>query len=374
MKKRLCVKRLTASDLTFFKWHFLNKNAGNQKAINLNADVFINTLYPELPDLAEDMSGHIPLDLTIFGPGHSKAYNLQRKIRKIVSYKNWRLNGEFVENPEGDLERFNILVPGDLAIMEFMGISYPNASNLFLISSISPEDTNLHQGLKKWLDNRKMASVDIPDLQQMVLNSSIDRAHPVNDLFSEFNTDLEDAALGSFEGIKRFKQKRPGRNISQEQFRKVRESAESVGRHGEEYLDLYFAWLVQKGELKQYKWISDINAISPFDFEIVNNKDIIDAKSTSGDFNRTIHVSCGELHTMAESESRYDIYRIFELSEKGAKLRIASDLKSFAQSVITNLQNLPQGVEIDSISVHPESLKFGTKKVLPSIEKLIGEE
>ena len=40
MLKKLAVKRLTASDLTFFVWHFRNQPAGNQKAINLNADVF----------------------------------------------------------------------------------------------------------------------------------------------------------------------------------------------------------------------------------------------------------------------------------------------------------------------------------------------
>lgn len=45
---RIAVKTLTGSDLTLFEWHFRNKNAGNQKSINLNANIFIDELYPYL--------------------------------------------------------------------------------------------------------------------------------------------------------------------------------------------------------------------------------------------------------------------------------------------------------------------------------------
>src|SRR2546426_10861620 len=98
MKRKLCVKRLTDSDLTFFEWHFRNRNAGNQKAINLNADVFVEELFPVLRDSAPP-SGKLPIGLFIYGPGTGGELNLQRKIMKGAAYKNWRLNGEFVHNP-----------------------------------------------------------------------------------------------------------------------------------------------------------------------------------------------------------------------------------------------------------------------------------
>ena len=44
MVDRIVLKRLTASDLTFFKSLFRTLSAGNQKAINLNADVFVEQL------------------------------------------------------------------------------------------------------------------------------------------------------------------------------------------------------------------------------------------------------------------------------------------------------------------------------------------
>ena len=48
------------------------------------------------------------------------------EIGKICnSYKNWRLNGEFVRDPEGQSGRYDRLTPGDIAVMEFGGDPAP---------------------------------------------------------------------------------------------------------------------------------------------------------------------------------------------------------------------------------------------------------
>src|SRR5579859_7499939 len=96
---RLALKKLTASDLTLFEWHFQNRNAGNQKAINLNADVFVDRLFPGLPEVSRDFGGRLPIDLFLYGPGMASELNLQRKIIKLGEYKNWRLDGETIHNP-----------------------------------------------------------------------------------------------------------------------------------------------------------------------------------------------------------------------------------------------------------------------------------
>ena len=71
MQRRIALKRLKASDLTLFEWQFRHRNAGNQKSINLNADVFVKQLFPSLPEVAAETNGRIPLDLSIYGPGNS---------------------------------------------------------------------------------------------------------------------------------------------------------------------------------------------------------------------------------------------------------------------------------------------------------------
>ena len=60
---KLALKKLTASDLTLFEWHFRNRNAGNQKAINLNADVFVQQLFPALPEVGGSVSLEMPQPL-----------------------------------------------------------------------------------------------------------------------------------------------------------------------------------------------------------------------------------------------------------------------------------------------------------------------
>src|SRR5438874_2342968 len=98
MTSKLALKRLTASDLTFFEWQFRHLGVGGQKSINLNADVFVDRLFPAVSE-ATRPTGRIPIDLWIFGPGARSSINLQRKIIKGGTYKNWRLDGEFVVNP-----------------------------------------------------------------------------------------------------------------------------------------------------------------------------------------------------------------------------------------------------------------------------------
>ena len=143
MFDKAALKRLTRSDLTFFEWHFRNRNAGNQKSINLNADVFIDALYPSLPTITRGIGDKVPIDLYLYGPGKKLAYNVQRKIIKGSSYKNWRLDGEFVYNPEDDPKRFDSLSPGDLALMLFEGDPHPVALSLFLLSAGNPDDEPL---------------------------------------------------------------------------------------------------------------------------------------------------------------------------------------------------------------------------------------
>ena len=80
MPRKLALKRLTASDLTLFKWHFQNHPAGKQKAFNLDASVLVDELYPQLGEPALVPQPRYPLDLYLCGPGLAPANNLQRKI------------------------------------------------------------------------------------------------------------------------------------------------------------------------------------------------------------------------------------------------------------------------------------------------------
>jgi len=172
MTTQLSVKRLTHSDLTLFKSYFYDQKASGhseskQKGINLNADVFIGEHYPQLAAIAALTEHRVPLDTYFQGPGIQPILNLQRKALKPKGAKNWRLNGELVEDNDNP-DRFRPLSPGDLALFEFNGQPAPTNLRLFLFSRNVVEDASAHGVLDVWLGDRKMAAIKGRELEQLL--------------------------------------------------------------------------------------------------------------------------------------------------------------------------------------------------------------
>lgn len=366
MIQKLAVKRLTASDLTLFEWHFRNRNAGNQKAINLNADVFIDELYPALLKSDQGKSGRISLDLYIYGPGLEGEYNLQRKIIKLGSYKNWRLDGEYILNPDESPARFNELSPGDFVVFEFQGDVYPTAARAVFLAKSNPRDDSLCAILDRTLGDRKMISLTVPQLSLLIGRGKPSDDHPINELV--LDAALEDAALGGIEGTKKLLSRRSGKHMSRSELERARQNAEEIGRTGEEYINAYLKTLKKKGAIQNFEWVAESNAVAPYDFWLSEDgasKILIDSKATSGDFDRTVHISMSELQRMSSGPERYDLYRVFEMGEASAKLRVARNVGAFAKQMMRVLDSLPSGVQPDGFSVSPSILPFA-----PTVETI----
>ena len=363
MQRRLAVKRLTASDLTVFKWHFQNLNAGNQKSINLNADVFINQLFPSLPEASAETNGRIPLDLYIYGPGHAGVHNLQRKILKGSTYKNWRLDGEYIGNPENEPDRYNSLLPGDFAVFDFQGRVLPTSAKMVLTSQASPQDRLIYESLGTLLGGRSMVAVTLAQLQT-IADCLEDDEHPFHEL--TLDAELEDAALGGFRGATTLRRRQATRILSREELQRARRIAEEIGRAGEEFILQHLMRLKASGAILDFTWTADTNAVAPYDFLIVmpDRQEIaIDVKSTSGEFERPIHVSGAELIEMTAGR-RYDIYRVYELTETSALVKISERVGELASPILASFNQLPPGVRVDSVSVDIGALRFGPAIVL----------
>lgn len=63
---------------------------------------------------------------------------------------------------------------------------------------------------------------------------------------------------------------------------------------------------------------------------------------------------------MVAGPERYDIYRVYEIKEGSAQLRIAKDMKGFSERILGVLNALPDEVTSDSISFPPFLLQFET--------------
>jgi hypothetical protein len=362
MAELLALKRLTASDLTFFERLFRTMNAGNQKGINLNADVLIDVLYPDLAAVAAAQpDGEISFPLTIRGPASAGPYRVRRKIVKGGAYKNWRLNGEFVYDPIEEPGRFDIMRPGDLAVFGFEGRPGPEAVTLVLLARDSDEDKSLHADLAPIVAGRSMAAISADRLQAALQTVQAPEGHQLSALARdpEAEVALEDTALGGAKGPQVLRRRRSGRPVSPGELRRAKLMAEQIGADGEALVDYYLAKQENPGGTFEHEWVSSSNAISPFDFRVrtsggrLGRQDLkIDVKSTSGPFARDFHISIAEINEAAESTGPYGIYRLSELTEKGALLTICKDIREFAQRLVkAHNEAMHSDICADSFSV-----------------------
>jgi hypothetical protein len=361
MTQRLAIKKLTASDLTIFKWHVDHHFSGSkQKAINLNANVLVSQMYPNLPNLIDEKQGSISIDLHVYGPGIAGDLNLQRKVQKKGSYKNYRLNGEVIFDPEDNPNRFHNLQPDDIVILDFIGDLKPESVRAVFIARTLETDKALYGALNGFLGVNIMSLISSAELETLNASANLPLDHPANLLILE--APLEDAALGGIEGINTLRNGPYKGKVSRQTFEEAKKNAQQTGRLGEQLSFDYLEHLKNDGLILDVSWDADENAIAPYDLKVSESDGsitYIDAKSTKGSFGNTIHLSYNELLKIQDGE-RYQIYRLFDIGEKGGLLRIAgTGLTQFAASVISVFQSLPPGIQPDGISFSPTKLNFG---------------
>lgn len=61
---------------------------------------------------------------------------------------------------------------------------------------------------------------------------------------------------------------------------------------------------------------------------------------------------------MAQADPPCRLYRAYEVTPDEGRLRIARETKEIAQRVMEVLQNLPERITVDSVSVDPNLFSF----------------
>ncbi len=353
------VKKLTRSDLTFFEHQFRRQNAGNQKSINLNADVFVELIFPYAPAIAAgDRSRQFLVRLQIFGPGLRRTPDI--KVRKVIrgdTYKNWRLNGEFVPDPDDDPSRYHGLAAGDLVVFAFDESRVkpvPESIALVLVSQAEADDARVLADLQAFLGTGRMALLPPAVLGQVSAASPTD--HPIRELLDiEMDVALEEAALGSTEAIRKLRTRPSARRMSAAALAKARASAEANGRDGEVLVNIHLQKERAEGRIRAFTWVSEENAISPWDFEITELDGTtvrVEVKSTGGGFDRPIHISQNEVLAAAEAGTpRTDLYRVFTLSNDGGWLRVSQGIAGLCQAILGAISGLGIGINPDGYSI-----------------------
>jgi hypothetical protein len=197
-----------------------------------------------------------------------------------------------------------------------------------------------------------------------------DDEHPFRELTPD--AELEDAALGGVKGIRALRRRPATRALTREELQRARRVAEEIGRAGEELVCQLLISQKTNGAIGDFIWTSDQNAVAPYDFIITQldgSEVAVDVKSTSGEFERSVHISGAELIEMTGGR-RYDIYRVFGVSETSGTMRITENVGAFAATILKGI-NTPAGVTVDSVSVDITALPFGAviQLEVPGIEE-----
>lgn len=366
--ERLALKRLTKSDLTFLK-DFFDGPADKkikQKALNLNSDVFVDVFYPDLKTASSDKT--IYVDLNIFGPGGADCLNLARKIRKGDTYKNWRLNGEFIHTPDETPHRFDSLNGEDIAIIGFIGTPEPTHVYLDFIAASNEVDAPLYSQLDSIVPrvsshNRStMVPISSRQLQSILKNAGVLDSHPIYRFI--LDEDLIEAVQGDSGAQLRIFH-RSGRSMTKEELSEAKQNADYTGDLGEELVSIYLQKQKEAGIISDFCWVSKQNAIAPYDFTITDcdgSIQRIDVKTTKGSFNTGFHVSMAELLTM-QDEIPYRIYRVFDLNvaDGSALLRISGKFNPLADNIVKILKKLPYHVRADALTCQADYFEFHEK-------------
>lgn len=369
MADRIAIKKMTASDCTLFEAVFRKIGAGNQKSINLNADILTGQFYPNLAAIASETNNEVPLPISIFGPAGKGLHKLTRKIIKNPTYKNWRLNGEFISGPLGDVTRYDEMKPGDLAVMIFKGVAAPSQMELILVSQDDPTDASLHGALGALFANKSMIAVGADQIAMAAATASIPDSHPIYISASdpEMDSALEDAAQGGISGTAKLLTNKSSKRVSAADLAKAKLKAEQTGQDGEGLVNAYLAAKLASKTIFGYSWISLVNAVSPYDFEILtaaNQRELIDAKTTTGPFENVIHLSLSEV-IEAAGDVPYRLYRIYEINENGGKLRISEDIREIATSIkAIHEAHMPNGIRVDGFSFAIATFKWGAEEYI----------
>ncbi len=361
--RKLALKKLKKSDLTFFKSYFTKHPQAKQKGFNLDTKLIEGRFFPGLKEMLKPLpkkSAHV--DLTFMGPGLAPAYTLARKIK--IDAKNLRLNGELVHDPVDQTGRFDGMAEDDFVLLEFGGSTLPDTVSAVLIAAGEKEDAALHAGFLKLLPSLtdSMCVLTEEKLQEIIDEASPAPSHPVRDwLEPEL---LEGVAIGDAEAVAEVIKRRSGRGMSAADLKAAKASAERTGEIGEELLDGFLGSGADP-RTQDHKWVAQENAISPYDFLVHEHGGSIrhvDAKSTSGDFDAPLYLSTAEIRHALGSGVPYDIYRLYSVRESGAKLRIARDVQARLTAVMAALESFPEGVRVDSLAFKPSFFDFGAEE------------
>jgi len=140
-----------------------------------------------------------------------------------------------------------------------------------------------------------------------------------------------------------------------------------IGRKGEELIQDYLDRLMLRKTIRSFDWKNKSRESGlPFDFEVIaasTGSSYIDVKSTSYSFKQEMIFSNHEIKFMRR-QPYYQIFRIFNINDNPARLKICTDSKLFAKTIGGTIEDAEKSLkrhnsEVRSINIGVSPLHKG---------------
>lgn len=127
---------------------------------------------------------------------------------------------------------------------------------------------------------------------------------------------------------------------------KAKRNMSLVGKRGEELVNEYLEQLRNLHRVESFEWMNKSRESGlPYDF-ILNEKQYIDVKSTRFDFSQNIVFSNQEIGFVSQQKSDFDysVYRVFDITETNANLKICTQCMPYMERLNKNVQTFNKAI------------------------------
>ena len=127
---------------------------------------------------------------------------------------------------------------------------------------------------------------------------------------------------------------------------KAKRNMALVGKRGEEFVNKYLEQQKNLHQIESFEWMNKSRETGlPYDF-ILNEKQYIDVKSTMFDFSQNIVFSNQEVGFVNQQKSEFDysVYRVFDITEANANLKICTQCMPYMEQLNKNVQTFNQAI------------------------------
>lgn len=130
-----------------------------------------------------------------------------------------------------------------------------------------------------------------------------------------------------------------------------------IGKKGEILVDEFLAKQKSKGIISSYVWENKSKESGlPFDF-IINDRSFVDVKSTTFNFEQYLYFSNQEVDFADEHNDSYSVYRVYNMSETQALMKVCSHGNPYFSSMHANIAQFKN--EVTKQKAMLQTLKLG---------------